>query len=57
MYLNVENGRFLYNCTCSCIPLRIEVMFENTWNNLDFLGMESELDSVRNPYSKIASNQ
>ncbi len=22
MYLNVENGRFLYNCTCSCIPLR-----------------------------------
>jgi hypothetical protein len=21
MYLNVENGRFLYNCTCSCIPL------------------------------------
>jgi hypothetical protein len=21
MYLNVENGRFLYNCNCSCIPL------------------------------------
>ncbi len=23
MYLNVENGRFLYNCNCTCIPLSI----------------------------------
>jgi hypothetical protein len=22
MYLNVDNGRFLYNCNCSCIPLK-----------------------------------
>jgi hypothetical protein len=25
MYLNVENDRFLYNCNCSCIPLRFDV--------------------------------
>ncbi len=23
MYLNVDNGRFLYNCNCSCIPLAL----------------------------------
>jgi hypothetical protein len=39
MYLNVENGRFLYNCNCSCIPLRFHAASPG--------GFRSELFRVR----------
>jgi hypothetical protein len=34
MYLNVENGRFLYNCNCTCIPLN----FDKRWGETIFDG-------------------